>query len=160
MCVVCTAKGVDPGFFARMWLPAEGEHLPACEHCYGIMEKHDLCSLDSGVEASIDSWDQKCGSCAQRVVWPGFRRTDSTQLNLADHRAFPCKCAICGSCAAAAVAADARAACPLCGQSLLRIVDERALLRTGWAVAMARRGATVAVSAHGRSCGVPCSGSR
>lgn len=161
MCVVCTAKSVDPGFFARMWLPLEGDHLPACEHCYKVMEQHDLCNLDSGVEASIEAWDQRCGSCAQRDTWPAFRRVEATELCPADHRVFPCKCAICRGCASAAVAADARATCPLCGQSLLRIVDERALLRTGWAVAVARRGATtVAVTAQGRSCGVPCSGPR
>jgi len=126
MCVVCTAKGVDPGFFAKMWLPSEGSHLPVCRHCHGILKKHSLTIPDA--ESTVDPWDQRCEVCVGHPT-----STDRP----ADHRMLPCKCVVCSNCAQEATE-DAYHCCPKCGNSLRWMVDERALMHSRWPAAVRR----------------------
>lgn len=158
MCTVCTAKPVDQNFWTQfMLMHLEGGHMSACDHCYTFMEKHDLCNLDAPIEDDDGepAWDAQCAACLQLDAWPPFRKADPANACIADHRAFPCKCALCSSCAAAAVTEGMWPSCPLCGMRVLRIVDERALLRTGWAAAVERRGSKGSILLK-RNCGVPC----
>lgn len=153
MCVICMAKGVNPGFFSRIWLPPEGSHLSACQHCFAILEKHDLCRPDAGVNAVSD---QRCEACAGRDPWSGVRRTKA-EKRLADHRLFPCRCSVCKECAEASLIQD-QPACPLCGQPLQRVVDERALANSTWPAAVRRSRRN---SQDPRSCSIgECAGGR
>lgn len=132
MCLICMAKGVSPGFFNRIWLPSEGGHHPACEHCFAILERHNLCGQPG------DVWDQQCAACLRRDGWPGARRPP-VERRLADHRLFPCKCSVCIVCVDALVLHDFPA-CPVCGQPTRWIVDERELITSSWPAAVRREG--------------------
>jgi len=132
MCAICMTKGGSPGFFSRLWLPPEGGHLSLCSHCHGILEKHGLC----GPLAREEAHDACCESCADRDPWSGVVRP-KFEHRLADHRLQPCRCSLCRSCAETVIVQDL-SSCPVCGQVVRWIVDERALATTGW-TASARR---------------------
>lgn len=153
MCLICTAKGVDPGFIARMWVPPDGNHLPACQHCHGILEKHGLSTLDARATTEYageeGAWNERCAVCSQRRGWRSSGLEGGARS--ASHRICPCKCPVCESCAEFA-ASTHRFACPLCGQPFTWMTDERALLQTGWHTAVQR---TAGVATQ-RSCVVAC----
>lgn len=153
-CVVCVAKPVDPGIFGRLWLPpTEGNHMPVCEHCQGIMERHALDSLGAAIELIEDLWDEQCSAC-KSTAWSGLSRPGGSMQGYVNHRLYPCKCTVCNLCADAVVTTNDRPFCPLCGMRLQRIVDERSLQKTGWAAAVARCEDTVELPPkQARSCG-------
>jgi len=149
MCVVCMAKGVPPTFFQRMFLLPEGHHLPACDRCYEIMEKHGLCGPDLRIDnIGMELVEQRCEVCAVDLAWsrvsahrqsPGGSSGASggrSGQRSADHRLLPCKCVVCGVCAEKAY--TAYSTCPLCTARVRWMVDERALVMTGWRAAAVR----------------------
>mmetsp|Transcript_1887 Transcript_1887/g.5647 ORF Transcript_1887/g.5647 Transcript_1887/m.5647 type:complete len:702 (+) Transcript_1887:70-2175(+) len=131
MCVVCTASGEAPGFFTKFWLPAEGNHLPVCRTCYSILEKHDLCGPDAGVDVKIDPC---CEACQRRDPWSGVRDPNAAK-RYTDHRMFPCRCSVCKACAESVIPEEFPD-CPACGEPLRWMVDERALVKSTWAAAV------------------------
>lgn len=133
ICVICMAKGSSPGFFSRIWLPPEGSHLPACQHCYALLEKHDLCRPDVGGAEGMMK-DPFCEACLQADPWSGVRNPTAVK-RYADHRLFPCRCSICKACAEG-VTSQEYPDCPSCGQPLRWMVDERALVKSTWAAAV------------------------
>merc|ERR1711920_1114528 len=106
-----------------MWLPSEGSHMPACQHCSSILEKHNLCRPDAGTNPA---WDQSCDACARRDPWLAVRNLAVRDRQLADHRLFPCSCSVCKLCAEALIN-NGNPVCQLCGHPVRWIVDERVL---------------------------------
>lgn len=143
MCSICMAPGSGPSFFGKWWAPSDGKHMPVCEHCFGVLTKHDLCGSVRPVDTVMD---QKCDVCSPRDPWSGLRRAGKEHRQ-SDHRLAPCKCSICIRCAEAAIQ-DEYPCCPLCAQPLRCVVDERALVKSSWPAAVRRTG-----SGGGRSCG-------
>lgn len=150
ICSICMAKGVSPGFFAKIWLPPEGSHLPVCAHCHALLEKHGICGPDMGMETLV--WDEVCEACTHRDPWSGARR-QGAQRRHADHRLFPCKCSVCLLCAEVLLDRD-QPACPICAQPTRWMVDERALAKSSWPAAVRR-----ATNSQG-SCNTCASGRR
>lgn len=149
-CVLCAAKGMDPGFFGRLWAPPEGTHLAVCEHCFGLLQKHDLCGQ---IVAANPICDLRCDACCPRDPWSGLRRSSPGENRLADHRLLPCRCSICRHCAEATVRHDFPT-CPLCAQPLFSMVDERALVKSSWPAAVRRQHSSA--PRRGSSCGTSC----
>lgn len=136
MCVICMTPGVPPGFFSRILTGAGNEHrhLPACAHCSSILERHSLCQIDTRVEVR----DLSCESCKGHDTssWVTVRPMFSGMQH-ADHRLFPCRCSVCKLCGDI-ITKQADPACPLCGQFVRWMVDERALVKGGWPAAVRR----------------------
>eukprot|EP00930_Biecheleria_cincta_P056837 TRINITY_DN42870_c0_g1_i1.p1 TRINITY_DN42870_c0_g1~~TRINITY_DN42870_c0_g1_i1.p1 ORF type:complete len:706 (+),score=107.31 TRINITY_DN42870_c0_g1_i1:33-2120(+) len=124
LCIMCTAGGSNTGD-RWSWMGQPAQYLPVCGRCHTMMQANSAHISSDGSTLLVDAQAQAakpgCGSCGKSVV-------------VADHRLQPCRCLVCRQCSER-VAKTRNPLCPLCESPVRWLVDDRAILASGWRAA-------------------------
>lgn len=125
MCIMCTAGGSNTGE-RWSWMGQTAQYLPVCGRCHEMMQVNSaqLCSNPRTLllDAQVHAAKPGCLACGKAVAIP-------------DHRLQPCRCLVCRHCSERVVKSRRHPVCPLCESPVRWLVDDRAMLASGWRAA-------------------------